>query len=557
MTLARSFVHWLRLALLAAFVLSAMPNVALAQDRGRLVSTEWLAQNLESAELLLIDASPPPLHAAGHIPGAVNVNVFSLGPRRADAAAMEQRLQAWGVSPGRKIVVYDPGASYLATYVFFELLLHGVPAADLHVLDGGLAKWRAAGGAVTKEPSAAPARGSFKLTTLDESVRVRLPEFLTGTGDPKNHALIDALEPSSYYGETAFFDRAGHMPHALMWPSEDLFNADKTFKSREELERMAAHLGIRREQEVYTYCGGGIAASAPFFALKFIAGYPKVRLFQESQLGWVRDPRGLPLWTYAEPNLLRETAWLKFWASKIARSYGVSEVSIVDVRSPEAYAQGHLPFALNVPAATFKAHFDDPARLAALLGEAGVSRAHEAVIVSDNGLDDAAALAWLTLERLGQKKVSLFTDNLMRWAELGQEVTREPTLVGERKTPADLVVPRVSYVPEVQRELVVADPLRTRGVFPKVYLYTGKGADQDQARRKLPADAKVVHVPHTAFADAVGRPKAAKDLWNQLSKAGVPRYAEIIVFGADAGEAAVGFFVLRLMGFADVKVWRV
>ncbi len=51
-----------------------------------------------------------------------------------------------------------------------------------------------------------------------------------------------------------------------------------------------------------------------------------------------------------------------------------------------------------------------------------------------------------------------------------------------------------------------------------------------------------------------GTPKAAKDIWKILVKAGVPRYAELVSFSDDPGEAAVGYFVLRLMGFPDVKV---
>jgi rhodanese-related sulfurtransferase len=36
--------------------------------------------------------------------------------------------------------------------------------------------------------------------------------------------------------------------------------------------------------------------------------------------------------------------------------------------------------------------------------------------------------------------------------------------------------------------------------------------------------------------------------------AGIPRYVELVCFSDDPGEAAVNYFILRLMGFADVKV---
>jgi thiosulfate/3-mercaptopyruvate sulfurtransferase len=64
----------------------------------------------------------------------------------------------------------------------------------------------------------------------------------------------------------------------------------------------------------------------------------------------------------------------------------------------------------------------------------------------------------------------------------------------------------------------------------------------------------VIHVPYTDLLNADGTPKAAKDLWNIFAKAGVPRYAEIITVADEAGEAAVNYFIFKLMGFPDVKV---
>ena len=67
-------------------------------------------------------------------------------------------------------------------------------------------------------------------------------------------------------------------------------------------------------------------------------------------------------------------------------------------------------------------------------------------------------------------------------------------------------------------------------------------------------DGKVIHVPYTDLLNPDGTPKAAKDVWSILVKAGLPRYAEIICFADDPGEAAANYFILKLMGFPDVKV---
>ena len=538
----------LRYCALAALIIgSTLVQPAVAADGSRhLVTAAWLQQHLN--DVLVLDASPAQMHAGRHIPGAVNADLFSYGVQEGAVADMERRLQSWGISPGRKIVIYDQGGSMMATRVFFDLYYYGVPAADLAILDGGLAKWQEAGGPVTKDPTPAPPPGAFRITQLRDEARVRLPEFLTASGDTTRHALIEALEPNYHFGESKFFDRGGHVPNGIMLPSGDFYNADKTFKSPEEIRRMLAYLGVRPEQQIHTYCGGGVAASVPFFALKFILDYPAVKLYKESQLEWLRDERGLPFWTYDAPFLKRDMAWLDGWSSRMLRMYGVVNLSVVDVRPADAYKLGHVPYALSIPADVFRSQFDQPDKLAATLGSAGVNPAHEAVIVSEGGLTPGAALAFLALERLGQSKVSVLMGSVDDWGLGGFPLTKEATVVGKRKTPQELAVPAAPYVANVRAGVLIRDASSTRGQYPKVFLASGQ---------KPPAkahDGKVIHVPYTELVNADGTPKAAKDLWNILAKAGVPRYAEIICVADDPGEAAVNYFVLKLMGYPDVKV---
>lgn len=527
------------------------PAVAAGETRGNLVDVAWLQKNLQNSDLVLLDASPGQLFAKQHIPGAVSVDVFSFGASDPTPAEMEQRIRAWGISAGKKVVVYDQGATFMATRLFFDLYYHGFPGADLFVLDGGMSKWLAMGGVVTKEPTPAPSKGTFRVAKVNDAVRVRLPEFLVASGEPARNVLVEALEPSYYFGETRFFDRAGHVPNAILFGTADFFNADKTFKSPEEIRRMATYLGIRPEQQIHSYCGGGVAASAPFFALKFIANYPNVKLYKESQLEWLRDERSLPLWTYAAPNLKRDMAWVSGWSNPMTRMYGVTQFSLVDVRTPDAYKLGHVPFALSVPADVFKSHFDHPDKLAEVLTAAGVNSTDEAVIVSDGGLNPGAALAFVTLERLGHKKVSILMDSVDEWGLRGQPLTKDATIVGPKKSPKDLAVPATVYRTAPRSGVLIKDAGSTKGQYAKVFVASGK---TPLANASGAPDGKVIHLPYTDLLNADGTPKAAKDLWNIFAKAGVPRYAEIITIADEPGEAAVNYFIFRLMGFPDVKV---
>ena len=544
--MSKRLIHWVLLVITSSLFM-VQPALA-AQGGGQLVGVQWLEKNLGRDDVLLLDASPAQMYSKGHIPGAVNVDVFSFGGRQLSAAEMERLIQSWGVSAGKKIVLYDQGGTYFATSLFFDLYYHGFPAENLLVLDGGLAKWQAAGGAVTKDPTPAPRAGTFRVAKLKEDVRVRLPEFLVASGDPANNALLEALEPSQHFGGAKFFDRSGHIPNAILMPTADFYNADKTFKSPEEIRRMLAYLGVKPGQQIYTHCGGGIAASVPFFAAKFMLDYPKVKLYKESQLEWLRDDRGLPFWTYDAPNMTREKTWLSGWNNQMLRMFGVSKLSVVDVRPAESFKKSHVPFAINVPADVFKRHLDAPAKLAEVLGAAGVDVAHEAVIVSEKGLNPDSALAFLMLEKLGQKRVSVFSESVDDWGFAGFPLDKETDAADPKKPPPGLFTAPRAYPVNLRPGIVVSDPQGTPGLYPKIYIASG---------RSLPArvpDGKVIHVPYTELLNADGTPKAAKDIWNTLVKAGVPRYAELISVSDDPGEAAANYFILKLMGYPDVKV---
>src|SRR6185437_17148944 len=106
-------------------------------------------------------------------------------------------------------------------------------------------------------------------------------------------------------------------------------NPDKTFKSAAEIEKMLAFQGIKPEQNIFTYCGGGVAASVPYFALKFIVKYPKVKLFTASELGWLADERELPYWTYDAPFLMRDAHWLSSWNAPMLRMYAGARLSVI------------------------------------------------------------------------------------------------------------------------------------------------------------------------------------------------------------------------------------
>lgn len=523
-----------------------------AADGGRLVTPQWLQAALAAGDVLLLDASPAPQHAAGHIAGAVPVDAIALMGRDVPVEVAAALLRQWGVSPGQRIVVMDAGGSYFAPRVFFDLLYLGVPAAQLHLLDGGLAAWQAAGLPVTTARTPPPPPGTFSATVAREELRVRRDAFLLASGDPRRHALVDALEPAYFHGQRQFFDRPGHVPNAVSMPAEDFFNDDKTFKSPDEIRRMAAYRGVRPEMTVHAHCGGGGAAAVPFFALRFLAGFPDVKLYNESQREWLQDERELPLWTFTRPPLRREMAWVKGWNGGMLRAFGRATLNVIDLRPAAAYAEGHIPYALNLPPEFFAGALQQPATLAAALGAAGVDSRHEALLVTDGGLTPRAALAWWVLDQLGHARVTMLMESMDDWGLAGHALTKQPTVVGARRSPQDMAVPIARY--EVQAPAGAAGA----AAYPRVTLHAGDKAPPGAALAAGPGAAagRSVHLPWRQLLTADGLPRPAGELLALLQKAGVPRYAEVVCVADDPGEAALVMLLLKQMGWTDVKLQR-
>ena len=124
-----------------------------------LVSTEWLASEMDASDLRVVDASwhlpdaqrdPAADYVAGHIPGAVFMNLGELVDSNAafdntlpGAEKFASRMQSLGLGDGSRVVVYDDSAVKSAARGWFMLKLYGMH--DVAILDGGLAKWKAEG----------------------------------------------------------------------------------------------------------------------------------------------------------------------------------------------------------------------------------------------------------------------------------------------------------------------------------------------------------------------------------------------------------------------------
>lgn len=227
-------------------------------------------------------------YRAGHLPGAVYVdlNTELAGPPSAAAgrhplpaiADLQAAARRWGIDDDVPVVVYDDCGGTSAARAWWLLRWGGV--ADVRILDGSLAAWRAAGmrvstgDAVPRTGAVTLSGGELPTVTIDE---VAATEAL----------LLDARAGERYRGEVEPVDpRPGHIPGAVSAPTTENLDAAGRFKSAAELRARFTELGAG-ERPVIAYCGSGITAAHQIAALE-IAGFAAA-LFPGSYSQWSAD----------------------------------------------------------------------------------------------------------------------------------------------------------------------------------------------------------------------------------------------------------------------------
>ena len=251
-----------------------------------LVDPGWIADHEDDPKVRIVALTPADEFAAGHIPGAVQVDWPELEVTdTADPAIaawqgeIESVLTRLGLAADQTIVIYDGGTLYAARlWWVLEQLGH----ADKRILNGGFPAWSEAGAPVETGASAATAASTPYRSSPNRAVLASLTDVQATLGDPET-VLIDARTAEEYDD--------GHIPGAVLLPfTENAATSDpKVWKSAPELLAMYAALGITPDKHVVPYCTTGVRSAVTYFTLRLL-GFPDVRLYTGSWAEWSSHP---------------------------------------------------------------------------------------------------------------------------------------------------------------------------------------------------------------------------------------------------------------------------
>ena len=261
-----------------------------------LVTTDWLAQNLGDAGVVVAEVDEnPDLYEEGHVPGAVKLHWKEdlqdpVERDIVDRATFEKVLGERGIGNSTSVIVYGDKNNWFAAYAYWYLKVYG--HEDVRILDGGRQKWIDEGRELTTDgPTVTPK--SYTAKERDESIRAyrdQVREWLGAQG----RGLVDVRSPGEYAGdliappgyEQEGAQRGGHIPTAASIPWASAVRDDGTFKPAGELQQLYGGKGITSDKEITAYCRIGERSAHTWFVLRELLGYPNVRNYDGSWTEW-------------------------------------------------------------------------------------------------------------------------------------------------------------------------------------------------------------------------------------------------------------------------------
>jgi thiosulfate/3-mercaptopyruvate sulfurtransferase len=243
------------------------------------------------------------------------------------------------------------------------------------------------------------------------------------------------------------------------------------------------------------------------------------------------------------------------WVAQLGSS---PDVVIVDARAPDAYAQGHIPGAVNLPWQGLATRSSEELemgpwreRTVEQLGSLGISPSSTVVSYDDNGNIFSARVRW-ALKHLGQERAVLLDGGLSAWTQLGQAITTETptrapttytgTTDSERLATATYILDRLGD-PNVQ----ILD------VRPRA-MYTGEDPGTFRRSGHIPT---ALHLDwfNNVQADSPRTFKSLAELQALYDGIGLDRNKEIIVYCNGGVWSANTLFTLEMLGYPRVRLY--
>ena len=263
-----------------------------------LVSVNWLCQNIDATNLIVLNGTLPKVTAKEAIQKIENKcipkarffdlkKVFSLQGAQFPNTVLEpidfeSKARALGINKDSCIVVYDEHGIYSAPRVWWLFKTMGFD--NVAVLDGGFPTWKEAGYSIEEKQEHPSKNGNFTVNYI-VGLMLNSNSVLNSLNDTTKQ-IVDARSSGRFYAtvpEPRAEIRSGHIPNSKSLPHSSLLN-DSELKSTAELQELFKEVNLENNTLIFS-CGSGITACVLALGAT-VAGFDNLAVYDGSWTEW-------------------------------------------------------------------------------------------------------------------------------------------------------------------------------------------------------------------------------------------------------------------------------
>ena len=249
-----------------------------------LVDTNWLEEKIDNVKIIDCSWHMPQAQRNGleeynkeHIPNAIFFDLDKNSKLDTDLPHMLTDIKSWekiinnmGIRNNDRIIVYDNSDVLSSCRCWYNLIYFGHDPKLVHVLDGGLKKWKQEykitdNKDVITKTSKYLCKENINLVKnkkqIDENININ------------NFDVVDARSIERFEGKVAEprkWLRSGSIKNSLCLPFTELINKDHTFISKNKITEKFESIKIDYNKNVVFSCGSGVTASVLALAYSLI-----------------------------------------------------------------------------------------------------------------------------------------------------------------------------------------------------------------------------------------------------------------------------------------------
>ena len=261
-----------------------------------LVSSDWLEKNIDNVKIIDCSWHMPQTQRNGleeykknHIPNAIFFDLDKNSKINTDLPHMLTDINSWelimnnmGISNKDEIVIYDNSDVISSCRCWYNLIYFGHNPELVHVLDGGLKKWKSEN-KITNSEIITTTVSNYKAIENKELVKnkleidknITLNEFIVV--DARSRERFEGKVPEPRKGL-----RSGSIKNSFCLPFSELINEDHTFVSKDKIKAQFRLSKLDLNQNVVFSCGSGVTASVLALAYSLINDKYKPTIYDGS-----------------------------------------------------------------------------------------------------------------------------------------------------------------------------------------------------------------------------------------------------------------------------------